>query len=147
MTPQLIIPALIARLQTDSVLSAYVPAANVLEGTREIGTMTAFPTIMIETDGDMLLDQTYPWERLILPVKLGGFIQAYDKNAQLSGLNGLLQFKNDIKRCLSQDDNLGLSDVYSVIWQSSKDNNTFYPIRGFIASVNIKYRQNRTTRA
>ena len=144
MTLQQIYPAIIATLKEWPALQAYVDPANIIEGVRD--DYPSFPVIIVEANSNRVLEQTMPYEKLTETVVIGGFVQAYDKEHQLSAVRALLQLENDVKAALSNNQTLGLNDVYSVVCMSSQRSNRDYPIRGFEMNVIVTYRQDRFLR-
>lgn len=146
MTPNDITVALVAQLKSSSALN-FVNDANIFEGVRE--GIINFPCIVIESDGDMVADYAYPHEKIIQKYRIGGFVNRYNKDHQLTdddSLKGLLTLKNAIKLAITSNATLGLEDVYDTKCPASADDNTNYPIRGFTLMVEVLYRQNRATR-
>ena len=146
MTPNRIILAMIAQLKSNDALN-YVDDNQIFEGVR-IG-LIVFPCIVVESLGDRVVEDNYPYEKLVLTVKEGGFINLQDKDHQLTddGVNkGLLTLKNDIKKAIYYDHTFGLADVYHAQCSNSQDSNIHYPVRGFEMTVDITYKQNRITR-
>ena len=146
MTLQQIYPAIIATLKAWPALQAYVSSSNIIEGVRE--GYPNFPVIVVEAGQNKVMEQKMPYEILTETVIIGGFVQVYDKEHQLSANQALLQLENDIKAALSQQSaqTLGLADVYSVVCTSSQRSNRDYPVRGFEMNVIVTYRQDRFQR-
>lgn len=146
MTPNGITAALIAQLKSSTFLS-FVDDSFIYEGVRE--GVVNFPCIVIESDGDSVVDYKYPYEVIKQRFKVAGFVSQYNKDHQLTDdgvKKGLLTLKNAIKAAITSKETLGLADVYETKIPSSQDDNTNYPIRGFTMIVEVMYRQNRETR-
>ena len=147
MTPNAIVAAVVTRLKTSTYLS-YIDDNNIFEGARD--DRQNFPSITIESAGGQVVEYNFPYEVKILKLIVNCAVNSYDKDHQLTDngkLKGLLTVKNDILKALSQDDNLGLSDVYWVYMPSEQDANINYPIRESNINVEIKYRMDRKLRS
>jgi hypothetical protein len=127
---------------------SYVNDANILLGVREA--LTMFPAILIEPISDELTGESIQYENRTLRVNVTAYIQVYDKDKQIVGdtnTKGVLDVENDIRKAISSDSTLGLSDTYDCRILSSIHDFEQYPVRGFGINLEVHYRQNRTTRA
>lgn len=134
-------------LQDSSDLS-YIDDDNIFAGVRQ--GLTVFPCIVMEVVGDRLLSESYPNEDRAIGINVIGYIQVYDKDKQIAGdtdTKGVLDIENDIRKALSADVTLGLSDVLDTRLLVTTQDIETYPVRGFSINVEVHYRQNRLTRA
>jgi len=146
MTPSSIISAVQDAIQNSASLS-YVADDSVYLGVRE--NITIFPCVIIEPVGDRLLEETFAYEERVLSINITGYAQVHDKDLQLIGnaaIKGVLDIENDIRKAISSDITLGLSDVYDTRLVSTVHDFSQYPIRGFAINVECHYRQDRVTR-
>lgn len=145
--PNDILIALIAQLQASSALS-YVDDSNIMQGLRD--NVVSFPSLMITSGGDNVVDYSYPYEKIVQKFRIFGILQVYDKDDQLTdngSIQGLLTLKNDIKKAITSIPTLGMADVYDTKIPSSQDDDVNYPTTGFVLEVEVLYKQDRTTRA
>lgn len=146
MTPASIISAIKDKLEDNATLSGYIK--QFLLGVRE--NITLFPCIIIEFVGDRLIAESYPNEQRILTANITAYVQVLNKDKQIVGdtnTKGVADVENDIRKALSSDNTLGLTDVYDSRIVSSVHDFEQYPVRGFAINFEVHYRQNRTTRA
>ena len=142
-----IINQLKIQLQNSADLD-YVEDTHIFIGKRT--NIANYPVIVIEPNGDRVVSQNYPYEEIILKVIIAAGIKIFDENKQIvgsSGIKGIVDFKNDIKKALSSDHTLdGKCSDLNII-DSIDDSAEEYPIRGFLINIEILYQQDRTTRA
>ena len=141
------IVATVQDILQDSTYLGYINDGDIMLGVRE--GITVFPSIVIEVAGDRLLDESYPYEGRAININIIGYIQVFDKDKQLVGdanTKGVLDIENDIRKAVSADITLGLSDVYDTRLLATVQDIDQYPVRGFAVSVEVHYRQNRLTR-
>lgn len=147
MTPATILSTLKTILEDSADLS-YINDDNIFLGVRE--NVTIFPCIIIEPVGDRVIEENFNYEQRIININVTAYIQVYDKDKQIVGdtnTKGVLDVENNIRKALSSDTTLGLSDVYDMRLVTTVHNFEQFPIRGFGINVEIHYRQDRITRA
>lgn len=131
----------------DSAFLSYVTDGNIFLGFRE--GISIFPCLIIEPISNKMAEESYPYEDLSLMINVTGYIQTFNKDKQLAGdanTKGVLDFENDVKKALSADYTLGLSDVVDTRLVSTAYDFEQYPVRGFSINVEVLFKQDRTTR-
>lgn len=141
MIPATIIDTVQDILQASSDLSE-IADGNIFQGVRE--NVTIFPCIVIESVGDRLLDETYPYEGRALGVNIIFFIKVFNKDNQL---DEEWRIANNIRKAISADITLGLAGVYDTRLLSDVSDVIQYPVRGHAVNIEVHYRQDRLTRA
>lgn len=142
-----ILTAFIAQLQASTSLSS-VADTNILLGKRT--NITEFPVIVVEPGQSRKLNDVYPEENWALRVTLVGGIKVFDESKQIVGdenIAGITDFENDVRKAVSEDHTLGGECVNLSILDSLPDDGSDYPIRGFVMTIEILFKQNRLTRA
>lgn len=147
MTPGAILTALQTALQGSTNLS-YVDDNYIFIGKR--GNIAEYPAVVLEPGLDRKVRDVFPEEERILTINVAGGIKVYDETKQLVGdvnIKGMLDFANDVKKALSEDHTLGGAAINVTVGDVVHDQGEEYPLRGFLVSVEVLYRQNRSTRA
>ena len=143
-----IIGAVIQYLRESTYLS-YIDDNDIFEGAR--ADRPNFPCITVEYVGSKVVEYNYPYEVRTCTLLVNIAVMNYDKDHQLTDdgatTKGLTTAINDVLKALSQDDNLGLTDVAFVQMPNDQASNINYPVRESEITVEIRYRQNRKTRA
>lgn len=139
-TPAGIVSALQTLLENDATLSAYVE--QVLLGSREAGSITLFPTLIIEPLSDEETDLLYTQENNHLIVQAIGLIKVLDKEKQIVGdanTKGILDIANDVKKAIDADRTLSATAIKATIKTTSY--RVDFPLRYFTMNIDIMYRQ------
>lgn len=143
--PSDILTAIQTILKNSTDLS-YVNNDNIFLGVRE--SISMFPSIVLEVTKDRVVQQVYPYEKIIMSVLVAGFINVFEKDLQLVGnttVKGVLDFKNDVKKALSSDHTLAGYAIDSNMVDSI-DRFEEYPIRSFHINFEVYYEQDRILR-
>jgi len=147
MNPPDILTALHNALKNSDNIS-YVEDVNIHLG--KVSNEPNYPAIVIDPGTKKKLsDTTGGIENWAMTVSVIGGIKVYDESKQIVGdanIKGLEDFENDVKKALSEDHTLGGTCLNVSILDSSPDDGQDYPLRGFLMTIEILYRQNRTTR-
>jgi hypothetical protein len=140
MTPESIFNKVQDILQDSSYLAEIVDG-NIFLGARE--SISMFPCIVIESNGDRLLDESFQNEGRVLGVNIIFYMRDYNKETQITEE---WRIANLIRKAISADITLGLADVYDTRFLSEVTDLNQYPIRGHAINIEIHYKQNRLTR-
>lgn len=146
MNASAILTALKTALQTSSNLTA-VADTDIHLG--KVTKISNYPVIVIDPGPSRKMKDTYPYEDWSMQVFLAVAIKVYDESKQLVGdanIKGAADFENDVRKALSEDHTLGGACTNLIILDSIPDDGSDYPVRGFLMTVEILYRQNRSTR-
>lgn len=142
-----ILTALVSQLKNSSSVSS-VGDTNILLGKRS--NITEYPVIVIEPGLSRKLNDTFPEETWSLRVNVAAGIHHFDESKQIVGdsnIDGIMDLENDVRKALSEDYTLGGKCLNLSILESSPDDGSDFPIRGFLMVIEILFKQNRTTRA
>jgi len=141
-----ILTALKTALQNSSDLSS-VADTNIHIG--EISNITTYPVIVIKPGVSTKVRDVYPFEEWRMTVSVIFALKVFDETKQIVGdvnIKGIKDFDNDVRKALSADHTLGGAALNVTIVESLPDDGSDYPVRGFVLTVEILYKQNRTTR-
>jgi hypothetical protein len=133
-------------LSGNATLSAYVK--QFLLGTREIETITLYPTIMLEPIVDEENDSVYQKQENHFRVQVIGLINVPDKDKQIVGdanTKGILDVVNDVKLAIDGDRTLSGKANHIAIGETSYSPD-LYPVRQFTMLLDIWYDQIAGTR-
>lgn len=142
MIPKTIKNSLMTTLQNDAGLKDYV-VKEYFEGARTDVRKESFPFIVVELVRNKERPETLNANtRLDLEFAVQGFTYDTDVDNQL---NRVLDFENLIKKALCADVTLGgvCDNVYFTNTEYSIE---LYPVRAFIITAVVQYKQNFTTR-
>lgn len=146
MNASAILTALKTALQNSTNLTA-VADTDIHLG--KVTKISNYPVIVIDPGPSRKTRDTYPYEDWSMQVLIAVAIKVYDETKQLVGdanIKGAADFENDVRKALSEDHTLGGTCTNLIITDSIPDDGSDYPVRGFLMTVEILYRQDRTTR-
>lgn len=143
--PSDVFRALTALLQESDDLS-YIK--QVLEGQRELDSITEYPSIIVDYIASDENDDTYSHQRITMTVSINVIVKVFDKDKQIIGTTtekGILDIINDIKNVIDTDRTLGGQALHTQITSDSITTDNF-PVRVLSLTCNILYEQTEGNR-
>lgn len=134
--------SIVSTLKIDSDLKL-IGVKNVFEGDRDQVSVDEYPNIRIEiVSNDESEREINNRVDLVATIAIGCYMKIEDVDSQLDSMIG---FETAVKKSLSQDPTLGGVAIDRVFLTSLYDNE-YWPIRGVIVQMQVKYRQTYKTR-
>jgi hypothetical protein len=146
MTPSAVWTGIKTALENDSTLDDYI--VQVLDGQREIDSITSYPTIVLDYAGSQEVDDTYGRQRITMSVTINIVINVFNKDKQIVGdttNKGVLDIINDVKNAIDADRTLGGAAIHTQILSDSLSTQNF-PVRVLTLNCNILFEQDEGTR-